>query len=278
MFENIKEFSTYTKALDGVKDELRRKRSELADLAKKTVDHFNVAIPGLRKKAEELNAEIKKLQDGIVEKQKQYASEKSSYLAEYEELKKNLQAAYEGKGRELTALKAEAEKTKQEFSAWAKEFESKVKDLDSSTEAAKAEVVKNQKAGDSLKSEREKLLGELSLQKSKLSEKDAQNQALGEQLKSEIKKCQDKTKLLEGKIVEAEAIISRINEANKILAKAKDMEDAAKRQQEKNNTDAVNNLADRKKINAKAEEQRKFDEALKVRENNVKLVEQKIAQ
>ena len=116
MLEIDEKISKYQKALDDVVNQLRVKRSELATLAKKTVLDIEVSIPKLQSKVNELRAESQKLDTEILAKQQQYRSEKSSFLAEFEAMKKSLQDAHDAKIRELSDAKIKLEKDGQEVS------------------------------------------------------------------------------------------------------------------------------------------------------------------
>lgn len=269
---------THHSALQGVIKELREKRTELAALAKKTIADLDAKIPLLQNKIAGLQAEEKKLTDSIAAKQEQYRISKASYLAEFEELKAALQKDKEKSSAEFSKLKADAEKAKQEATYLIKEHQAKIEELNSVIAANNAEKDATKKAGDALISEKEKAVADLNKAKASVLNAENGNKQLGENLKAKIAEVNKQNDTLTQRIAQADAVIAKSKEADaKLASAAKTMEDA-KKMQEKNNTDAVNNLAERKRLNLRADELNRVDEALKTRENNIKLVEQKIAQ
>lgn len=278
MLEIDEKISKYQKALDDVVNQLRVKRSELATLAKKTVSDIEVSIPKLQSKVNELRAESQKLDMEILAKQQQYRSEKSSFLAEFEAMKKSLQDAHDAKIRELSDAKIKLEKDGQEVSLKSKTLDAKIAELDAAIKANGIERQNSLNAIANLAAEKEKAMKEISNTKSVMAEIESVNRQLNADLKERLSEAEKKSAILSERTTQAEGVIARIKEANATLAKAVAKEAEVKKREEKVNADAVEVLAKQKRQSLKDDEQNKRDELLRVRENNIKIAEQKIAQ
>jgi chromosome segregation ATPase len=277
MLEIDQKINTYQVALNNVIKQLRDKRSELADLARKTVAEIDASIPKLQKKVDELRAESQKLDAAILQKQEQYRLEKISFLAEYEAMRTALQNEHDAKLRDLSKARKDAEELNKILSAKIKDADTKLSELNSSIESVNAEKSNNQKIAEAFRAERIKALDDIEKSKAAVAKSAKDNQELGEALKAEIAKVKEQTKSLSDKISEANKVIASIKKANEILTKAEAMEAESKKREEKNNTDAVNNLAEKKRLSLRSDAQDRRDEALQVREENIKIIEKELS-
>ena len=278
MFDKDEKMMTYQSALNDVVKKLREGRSQLAALAKKTVADFEAKIPILQNKTKDLTAQIQKLDAAISEKKLQYASEKTSFLADYETLKKALEDDHGEKMQEVADLKAAAEKLVDDLKGKNTQAEAKTSEFNNLVEINKTELANHKKAVAAFEDEKTKANAEITKTKDDIREIQVANRDLGDTLKRKVDQAQELTKTLDGKIAQANETIARIKEADDTLAKAVAKEAEVKKREEKNNADFVTIVATKKRQDKRDADQDKRDEALKVRETNVKLAEQTIAQ
>lgn len=267
----------YQDELERVKQELTHKRTELATLARKTVEDFEVSIPNLVSKASTLQVEIDRLEKIIEQKTAKFNEENNAVIAQYRNLENALKREYELKNEKLVKRENDNALKVDEYKRNLANLEQREASLKADREAFEKKTTEDQKA---FAKEKELFEKEKSDSLTKINSDLAESEhklkninVLKDSLELMKKDVAKQTEDLKKKSAHADEIIARINEATAILNKARELEIKNDDRAAKLNELSIKLSADTRRNNARTSSLDDIDAILKKREENIKVLE-----
>ncbi len=273
MLEVDQKINTYQVALNNVIKQLRDKRSELADLAKKTVAEIDASIPKLQKKCELLKSEISKLEKALDAKKKEYEAQRSSCLSEFEAMKTALAEEHAEAVAELKDATEDMIRARSELAGNISLADSRQATLDISKESLEKAIEAHKRAVEAFEKEKKDFASYARETKHALSSNEEVNRGLNALAKQKIEELDKLKSVYIDKMSRADEILARNNEAATILERANSREEENKRREAELNSANIKLIVDKQKIESDAVALKERQYALDQREKNIKTVE-----
>jgi len=268
----------YKAALSETIDQLRVKRTELAAAAKTKLSDLQKEIPELEQAISEKSKKVMELDKALADRQARLKGEEMNWKAHYEKVEAELSKSYAEKSKELDKMIAEAKVRKNQFDIAKRETEQtfNVKELalksrESRVESMERYITDTESTlrieGSEFEKFKQAELANLETLKADIRNK--LNNA-EEKIKEALKVSSD----ADSKKRQVDAILARVKEVESREQSVNQKEKINSSRAEEINVIAVENLAERKRLNKFRGELEEFQTKLEKRESNLKLLEE----
>lgn len=270
----------YNEALDKTIKELARKRTELNELAKTTVQQLNAEIPVLQAKVADLQAQLSSLDSSIAARNAEYSKKQEDLQVIFDSRTKHLEAEYSAKQDVLNAAIDKAEKESAEHTAKISELAQEIKKYRDLTDVVAIErsdlAVQKQSFAEEMELQRNVIVnGHQNLEEKQINH-EQEVREFKEYQKKTSADLEARTAVVVSKESQCKEILDRVSELDNREAIAIEKEQRLTALQGSINIDKVKVLADIQKNNKRSSDLDAREKQLNERDANLKLLEAKV--